>query len=791
MNIWLHVIRRYISITPILLLTSILGMLLAGCSPPLSTDKRVVTDSLKPLPKHTYAVYQAKFDNSNDGKTVYVSIINASQEALYGEVLFGGKLFPIIGYINPLSDGWYVVSISPVGISQGQMHLIVKMDEAGLNFVHTKKLSKTLIAEIAKQYELQEDDYTFSGNVSKKSLFAVLNKLRLLSEPENILHAQRLVEIPNELYMPAINDFAKEQSKIEDVSKLGESQFLHEHVTYLGSLDDRDIAWGPYLLSRLYVEGWGVQKDYKQAKKYANRAVSLGLKQANYTLGYLALNGYGEQKDPKKAVHLYRKASEAGEAKAQETLGRMYLEGAGVAKNEKESFKWFSKAAEQGNATAQFYLGLSYSNGYGVAKNKSEAFKWYQKAAEQGVASAQFNLGLLYSSGDGVGKDEREAAKWYLKAAEQGVAVAQFYLGNSYRSGKGVEINAKEAANWFLKAAEQGLPEAQINIGLMYETGEGVKQDYSEALVWYSKAALKGNPDAQHHMGRMYIGGNGVSKNKKEAMEWYRKSALQGHAASQLALGAIYEGGLDGISKNPKKAVEWYGKAAEQGNAKGQYLLGKSYVSGMAGIKDYSKAVDWFRKSAQQGNDDALFWLVSMYHKGKGVAENHEEEFKWNMNGAEIGRPRSQYKVGLAYETGHGVAKDIDKAMFWYRKSAEQGDVDAKKRLQELNNTATGLKSENTSTGKSNAQSLPEKRKTAVSQTELDKVKQLLAKRVDNLEDKLRKNCGGRVCVSGKSGQLLYRSETKHVIPGYTHGDEHVWYDNTGKVIQRDMWPSL
>ena len=46
----------------------------------------------------------------------------------------------------------------------------------------------------------------------------------------------------------------------------------------------------------------------------------------------------------------------------------------------------------------------------------------------------------------------------------------------------------------------------------------------------------------------------------------------------------------------------------------------------------------------------------------------------------------AQFNLGVAYADGRGVEKDEAAAVVWFRKAADQGDVEAKRALDIINN---------------------------------------------------------------------------------------------------------
>jgi hypothetical protein len=73
-------------------------------------------------------------------------------------------------------------------------------------------------------------------------------------------------------------------------------------------------------------------------------------------MGWLYDEGYGVQKDAKQAAYYYRLAAAKGNVDAQFSLGLAYEKGSGVHKDDAEAAKWLKLAAKQGNSKAQAEL---------------------------------------------------------------------------------------------------------------------------------------------------------------------------------------------------------------------------------------------------------------------------------------------------------------------------------------------------------------------------------------------------------------------------------------------------
>jgi TPR repeat protein len=56
---------------------------------------------------------------------------------------------------------------------------------------------------------------------------------------------------------------------------------------------------------------------------------------------------------------------------------------------------------------------------------------------------------------------------------------------------------------------------------------------------------------------------------------------------------------------------------------------------------------------------------------------------KWQAQ-AEAGNADAQFLLGNAYYNGNGVPQDYNEALSWWQKAADQGNVSAKKSLEQL-----------------------------------------------------------------------------------------------------------
>lgn len=328
-------------------------------------------------------------------------------------------------------------------------------------------------------------------------------------------------------------------------------------------------------------------------------------------------------------------------------------------------------------------LGYDYYKGInGKSKDYAKAYELFLKGANAGDKSGAFYCGYLLDNGLGVDKDYESALKWYKIAASKGSETAINNLATMYEDGEGVEINNDVAFYLYKKAAGLGNSLSQRNVGRMYEAGKGVQQDYEEAKKWYKLAADNGDEQAS----KLYS--NLVKKNAlKELKESYEQLAAESYYLAGLEYYHVTGKG----STNDELAFDRFKKAADLGHTKGAFYCGVMYNYGYGVGKDYKQAMKWYKKAAAGGNLDAQNNIGNLYVRGHGVEQDYEEAVKWYKKAANNNYALAQRNLGTMYEYGKGVQQDFEEAKRWYKLAIDNGDKDAVKLYNDLNNTQSVL----------------------------------------------------------------------------------------------------
>ena len=148
-------------------------------------------------------------------------------------------------------------------------------------------------------------------------------------------------------------------------------------------------------------------EEMNSALPHIERLANKNYSSAQLVIGGAYYTGFGVQKNYRKAISWLEKAASSGNTDAQQMLARIHAEGNGIAmtqENEeainKFAFNFHKNEAENGKLAAIVVLGSLYSKGRGVTQNLKKSYELNKKAAERGHRIAQYRLGRAYKYGE-------------------------------------------------------------------------------------------------------------------------------------------------------------------------------------------------------------------------------------------------------------------------------------------------------------------------------------------------------------------------------------------------------
>lgn len=315
--------------------------------------------------------------------------------------------------------------------------------------------------------------------------------------------------------------FAAGRAYIRNNDKsLQKAMAAYDAGNYPEAANEFKIAWNKIgypdaalFLGHIYVLGQGTEVDVSEGIKWLKRAANLPYKafrfnpsrpdrstpeiDAALTLGSIYLTGYGVSRDTKEALHWYKKAASTGHPPSTVILARLYQGSVDDEQGLNRAADLYKKTAESGYGAAQYSLARLYETGNGVEQNPALALEWDSHAAQNGHAGALYEMAVRFDSGkDGLSADADKALIYYKEAALKNQIDAQNALGVSFYNGDGVAIDHPTARKWFEQAALRGQPDAMFNLGVMLMNGEGGNVDNAMAYVWFNLAKQSGHENA-------------------------------------------------------------------------------------------------------------------------------------------------------------------------------------------------------------------------------------------------------------------------------------------------------
>ena len=391
------------------------------------------------------------------------------------------------------------------------------------------------------------------------------------------------------------------------------------------NLGNTDAMWS---LSTIYRDGkGGIKVDLERAFNLALRAAEKSDKWAQYKVGLMYLNGEGVNQDYKKAIIWLTKAFDnifSGSPSENKdlneligwSLGNMYASGKGVEVdwNKASMFKevkplLLDSIAKVGNIKDKLDTAVKYET---EVKDYQKALEWYLEAAKLGNVVAQRKVGDYYSRVQyGIKKDFVIAEKWYKKAIESNdidssIGLAWLYISPEISPGiKNPIYNPEDGVEIFLEARKKGSIQAIDYLVYVYRYGVGTDQDVTKSLEMLNELIAKYKKE-NWKLDELFIKAleiqveNGVYKDDSlisKGMELLISYAKNGDTEKQLKLGKIYLN-KDFKHHDKDEGLYWAKKASDKSIAANQYLAEMYFVS-QGGVYNHKKFGKHLKKAVE------------------------------------------------------------------------------------------------------------------------------------------------------------------------------------------------
>jgi TPR repeat protein len=168
---------------------------------------------------------------------------------------------------------------------------------------------------------------------------------------------------------------------------LGTRRDLAEAAKWYRQAAEQGNAQAEFALGEMYSRGWGAPRDTADILRWmqmANDPASDGP-----PTEWARVEGYGIERDQKQAAFWYERAAKQGHAQAQYNLARLYATGQGVPRDQDQALRWVRSAASQGYPPAQARFGLRLATANGITQDHRLAYFWLTLAFLHGDKSQE------------------------------------------------------------------------------------------------------------------------------------------------------------------------------------------------------------------------------------------------------------------------------------------------------------------------------------------------------------------------------------------------------------------
>jgi SEL1 protein len=284
----------------------------------------------------------------------------------------------------------------------------------------------------------------------------------------------------------------------------------------------------------LYLNGWGVEKNYEKAFYYLTLAQNLNISKSWNSLGYMYYYGLHVPKNERRAYDYFKKGYlEKKDDNAGYDIMTLLLEGKGeITHDYKTAYSYANQIAAKGHNFGSYIFAMMNEYNIGSVINSCDiTINFFQNVADKSITSKNnFNLANDYY----LHKHYKSAFLLYLELAEEGIELGQL---NSALLLKNYDIFIDKNYQKFMTvkllkmAKKKGNILAKIMLGDFYFNGYGqLKQNYKKAKKLYESAYSSSgiNKFYQAHIlfniGLMYNFGYDVDKNITIAENYFLSS---------------------------------------------------------------------------------------------------------------------------------------------------------------------------------------------------------------------------------------------------------------------------
>lgn len=452
-----------------------------------------------------------------------------------------------------------------------------------------------------------------------------------------------------------------------------------------------DVAMG--LLGEFYIE----QKQFSRAQEWYERGAAAGNVYAKIGLAGMYLDGLGIRKNRRRAKKLFTEAAETGDLHAIHVMGQLCCEGNFLSGPDyAEGLQWFGRALEAGDILAASTIGSIYeTGGYGVSADSELARQYFEKGASTGDPRGIVALAKYLKYRDPANAEQ--VVSLYRMAAEKGYSPAMLLLCQAYREGYGTKPSFTSFVRWAKEAALAGNEEGRE----LMEDAFFVFHDPVDIEPYCNEEACMELFRA-HDAQSLYLLGKVVQSHANEELGLddqlgflcWEEAAEKGYVPAMLELGLLIvsmaEPEDEFYEEVSKKAFDYLRTAAEAGEIRAMLSLADMYCAGQGTSVDKDQAFYWLQKAVAAHDPDACLQLSFTYMGGPGspyasyVQPDKKKAMTLLKEAADGGCVMAMGMYGVSLFLGNNVKKDEKEGMRYVQEAADLGDEGVKNFMELL-----------------------------------------------------------------------------------------------------------
>jgi TPR repeat protein len=412
-------------------------------------------------------------------------------------------------------------------------------------------------------------------------------------------------------------------------------------------------------------------KNLTEAVSWAEKAAAQNADAGHYILSVIYLNGFGVHQAPSLGIDHLRRAASNGNALAKYELGKALWVGRGTERNEVQGATMLKEAAA---------IEAQFSEEVELLLTKADQLRQLQKG-ELLLTCASFSCAGASGWSSKRLRAYMDKYMWAELAAKvldigDLTDLNYFYLGRALEG-----LGNLSAAKVYYKIALDPKRRGRVCAGLVNNcAGSVFPRDINERLASVDAAERYANLQLERQKAELIelervkakeaaeAAKAQILAEREQALSILSTKASQGNHNAQYQLAGYYFEGGGGVAADATLGINWLTKAAEGGLAEAQFDLGQRLLTGNDINVDERRAETFLRKAEAQGHQKATAAIVEL------MRVRQEEALRAQ-------KARQAKELALAATAQKAKAEEVEAAR---KANADEAEAARKRRIENL-----------------------------------------------------------------------------------------------------------